>query len=243
MRSAAGLVATITASALLGSACAGKKCDFVRGEVGVARPVVVVAPVLNLSGSPDIDPIKLTDIVASEFQSFSVSVVPVNLTLAALDRRGKTCVETPADALELAREFGADATVVTAVTEFDPYDPPIVGLVMQWYTLSGQQAGGASGSAGAPGNGAEAGGAGLSAAAAAQPRFQVQRVFNAADNKVLEEVREFASRREGAQSAYGWRQHIQSQELYVRYCCWAVIRTIGLQDAGFSAAAPSKVSG
>ena len=46
---------------------------------------------------------------------------------------GKTAVETPQDALDLAGELGADATLVAAITEYQPYDPPIVGVVMQWY--------------------------------------------------------------------------------------------------------------
>jgi len=47
----------------------------------------------------------VTDILASEFQSFpGVVVIPVNRTLAALALRGKNTVETPRDALDLARE-------------------------------------------------------------------------------------------------------------------------------------------
>jgi hypothetical protein len=177
--------------------------------------VLVIAPVLNLSGSQDFDPLKITDLVASEFQSFpNVAVIPVNLTLAELERRGKTAVESPEDAIDLARVLGADATIVTGVTEYDPYTPPVIGWVMQWYSASGRS-GDAGGHAGSN----------LSDVSPA-PRYQVQRVFNAADNQVLEQVRAYAEAREGHDSPYGWRKYIRSQELYVRYSCSATIRSI-----------------
>jgi hypothetical protein len=59
-----------------------------------------------------------------------------------------------------------------------------------------------------------------------KPRWQVQRVFNAADEKTLEELRDYAEMRGGHESAFGWRVYTKSQELYVRYCGWALIRTM-----------------
>jgi hypothetical protein len=195
--------------------------------------LLVVAPVLNLSGSEDFDPLKLTDLIASEFLSFrGVAVVPVNLTLAELERRGKQQVETPEDAVETARALGADATIVTAVTEYDPYSPPVVGLVMQWYDARpGRRV-----SAFDPVSASRASGSlpvELSEAGGAQPRWQIQRVFNAADREVLHQIREFAERRDGDHSPYGWRKHVRSQEHYVRYCGWSMIRTILLLETGY----------
>jgi hypothetical protein len=184
--------------------------------------VLVIAPVLNLSGSQDFDALKITDLVASEFQSFpDVAVIPVNLTLAELERRGKTAVESPEDAVDLARVLGADATVVTGVTEYDPYSPPVIGWVMQWYPVSQE--------------GAEQRLSDLHVA----PRYQVQRVFNAADDEVLEQVRAYADAREGHDSPYGWRKYIRSQELYVRFSCSATIRTILALDLSNRAAGQS----
>jgi hypothetical protein len=215
-------------AALVGIAggCAGSRCTPSTEQIkpARARQVVVVAPVLNLSNTTEFDTLKVTDAVASELVGFpGLAAVPVNLTLAALAREGKTRVESPAEAVELAREFGAQATLVTAVTEYQPYDPPVIGLVMQWY--------------GVPSGAGWSGDAGVSDAQEAKgcadvnlsdygSTIQLQRVFDAAKNDVLDEVKSFADERDGHSSPYGWQRYIKSQELYVRYCCWSLIRSI-----------------
>lgn len=189
--------------------------------------VYVFAPVLNLTGADDFDALVMSDLIASELASFeNASVIPVNLALAELARRGMEAVETPQDAVELARTFGADGTIVVAVTEYSPYDPPVVGLVLQYYPVRVAAADRwrvdpvtASRSVTTPD-------AGLSADVEGVPVWQIQRVFNAADEELLEDVKSFASKRDGAESPYGWRRWIKSQDLYVRYCGHALIRTM-----------------
>jgi hypothetical protein len=189
--------------------------------------VVVVAPVLNLSNNTDWDPLKVTDILASELQSFpGVVVIPVNRTLAALALRGKTAVETSQDALDLAREFNADATVVAAITEYDPYDPPRVGLIVQWYALDRRGAGSTFDPVSASRQATAAAPAAELARDAAIPLYQVQRVFSAADRAVIKDIKSYAKQRDGHKSPYDWQIYTKSQELFVRYCCWAAIRPI-----------------
>jgi len=187
-----------------------------------APHVLVVAPVLNLSGVHDVDSLKLTDWLASEFVSFpGTTVVPVNRVLAELLVRGKTTVESPQDAVALARAFGADATIVVALTEYNPYNPPVVGLVMQWYDASGE---------GAVATTQVARELPAQNPPDLQPRWQVQRVFNAANGEIQDQVQHYADERDGQRSPYGWRKYLQSQELYVRYCCWALIKTMHSLD-------------
>ena len=188
--------------------------------------VVVLAPVLNLSGSRDFDPLKVTDLLASEFVSCEgVAVVPVNMTLAELERRGKLTVETPQEATALARILGADATIVIAITEYNPYYPPIVGMVMQWYPAvvsdpALQDTNPVDDAACEPST------LQLSDVNNVQPRWQIELVFNAAHKAILADVRRYAGKRGGGASPYGWRKYVQSQELYVRYCGWEMIRTM-----------------
>lgn len=180
--------------------------------------MLVVAPVINLSGNQELDTLRLTDLLASECLSFpGVAVTPVNRVLAELAKRGKGTVETPADAADLARTFGADGTLVAAVTEWDPYMPPVVGLTLQLYDP--------------PPSGAAETADALSAAGG--PRWQAQRVFNAADEDVAAAVRRFAEDRETGAGPYAWRRTLASAELYWRYCSWSLIRTIlGLDESG-----------
>lgn len=192
-----------------------------------APRVVVVAPARNMSNSRDLDMVRVTDVIASELQSFSdVVVVPVNKVLAALYLQGIDNVESQAEALALAEAFDADVTVVTGVTEFDPYDPLRLGLFMQWYERRDDAGGGFDASA-ANRRGTEARPDGR------QPggirMFQAQRVYNAASEEVLADIKQFAGAREGHRSPYDWRVYTKSQDLFVRYSCWATLRSILLE--------------
>lgn len=185
--------------------------------------VVVVAPVLNLSGRSDWDALKVTDWLASELQTFPhAAVVPVNRALAALRVAGLERVETPADAQALARALGADATLVAAVTEFDPYEPLRIGWIMQWYVADTVPQGAALAAEGA----------------AAGPEMQFQRVFSAADERVLEEVKEYADRHEGHASPYEWRVYVKRQEWFIRYSCWSSIRSMLERRSQYRTAGP-----
>jgi hypothetical protein len=191
--------------------------------------VIAIAPVLNLSGSRDIDPLKVTDLVASEFLSFrGVTVIPVNLVLAELERQSRHTVQSSEDAIALAQALGADATVVVAITEFDPYTP-VVGMVMQWYAARPERTAARLDPVSASRE-AQAPAAGLSAPDPTAPRWQVQRVLNGTDERVCHEIKDYADQHEGQKSPYGWRKYLRSQELYVRFSSWAMIRTMLLLD-------------
>lgn len=212
---------------LLQTGCAEHRNDGVQSDpTGWAAPaVIVVAPVINLSDNADWDPVKATDIVAAAFTARpKTAVVPVNLVMASLARRGRSGVSSAAEAVELAQEFGADATVVTAVTAWRPYDPPLVGLIMQWYAAQPLR----------PGEGPDAEDTVLASsnehpansAGSSLPRYQVQRVFDAADHGTRAEIKRFAAHRPGLDGPYGWQVVCKSQELFMRYCSWACIRSI-----------------
>jgi hypothetical protein len=190
-----------------------------------ASEVVVVPPVLNLSNSRDFDPLKVTDILASELQNFpGIMVIPVNRTLAALTAMNKRSIETPDDAIALAEHFGASACIVMAITEFNPYDPPAVGVVVQWYEAGSRQ--------NVPTiDPTAASREATDFAPAAQelrsrPVWQFQRVYNAVQDDVLDDVRRYASERDEHRSPMDWHIHYKSQELFVRYSCWAALRSI-----------------
>ena len=151
----------------------------------------------------------------------------MNRSLAALSLMGKAAVETPGDALELARELGADATLVAAITEYSPYDPPVVGLILQWYPVDRGSGGAARfDPVTASRQATEVVPAEYAEEADLAPMLQVQRVYNAADNALRKDIREYARHRQGFDSSLGWQRHVQSQELFLRYSCWASIETM-----------------
>lgn len=221
------MLLTASCGILTAGACSDRRAGLTNHQTSTDRLVVVVAPALNLSNTGEVDVHKITDTVASELLSFpALSVIPVNLSMAALARRGKVRVETPQEALELASEFAADAALVVALTELDPYYPPRVGLVMQWYEppeRTGERGAGEL-------SWAEDRAGGLHQPG---PAIQVQRVYDAAHEEVLDDVERYGRQREGGDSPYGWRKHVISQELFVRYCCWATIRTMLSQSPAY----------
>lgn len=212
-------------------------CSQTRTPVALPPPpvVIAVAPVLNLSNRNDWDPVKVTDWLASEMQGFpGVVVIPVNRSAAALAARGLTAVHSADEALLLSEALGADVTIVAALTEFSPYDPPIVGLVLQWYER-GTAPGGLQidpSAASRAASYASDGGPPQRAGAESAPRYQFQRVYNGADGVVLEDVKDFARQRPGHESPFAWRVHLRSQELFIRYSCYAAFRSIQQARAG-----------
>lgn len=187
-----------------------------------ASEIVAVAPVLNLSNRNDWDPLKVTDWLSSELQSVGgVAVIPVNRTLAALQARGAGAVESADDAWNLAMALGADGVIVAAVTEFDPFDPPRIAWIMQWYDLRAPLR-----SPYAPNLASD--GARIASRGGGSV-LQVQRVFSASEKGVQNELKAYASQRSGHGSPYGWRVFGKSQELFVRYSCWSAIRSMQKQ--------------
>ncbi|MCC6652130.1 MAG: hypothetical protein IT348_13340 [Candidatus Eisenbacteria bacterium] len=201
-----------------------------RPELVIANPhlgrmTIAVAPALNQSGSLEFDTNRVADAMAVEL-SFAegISVVPVSRVLAALSAQGASGVTSPEHALELTRLLGVDAILVFSVTEYDPHEPPSIGITGQLY---GKRAGeglrrvdpvALSREAGLSGQAGPAAPAGLLA--------QTQRVFDASHGGVADEVREFAAGREGLESPYGWKLYLVSQQHFMRFCCHATVRAL-----------------
>lgn len=189
---------------------------------------IAVAPAMNLSGSTDFDPVAAADLFASELGHVDeVMVIPVSRVLAALAGEGRRQIQSPSHALEVCEALGADAIVVMAVTEYDPYDPPIVGMAAQLYALPSP-----------PGSGFDPVAASRRASPGVdeasdsplRPKAQSQRVFNASHDEVAEAVREYARDRDADNSPMAWRKYIKSQQMFLRFCCWATVRELIRQE-------------
>ena len=218
---------------------------FVAGCGGPRKPVetpvipnptigavsIAVAPALNQSGSTDLDADRVADLMAGELMHAErVSVVPVSRVLAVLASQGMDRVQSPAHATELAGRVGADAILVFAVTEYDPYDPPSVSISAQLYAATPRPAYGALSD--------ESGGVSSGSPQPVGGRMlaQVQERFDATHAGVIEDIRQYARSRGADDSPYGWRRYIVSQRDFLRYCCHATIRGL-LNGQGWQVAA------
>ncbi len=202
---------------LLAPGCRQPQTRSVSIAPAFVRPTTLaVAPVLNFSGEFQLDPVRVADLLASELSYVEgVAVLPVNRVVAVLASQGRSQVESPAHALELAEAIGADGILVAGITEYDAYTP-VVGLVLQLYAPQS--------------NGPTA----LDAVAASRmatpfsvtrmadpltPTSQVQSVYNAAHDQVRDAVQEYADPRIDKEENYlGWRQYLKVQTLFLRFC-------------------------
>ncbi len=116
--------------------CALPGCAVV--DVGVRNPVpglesVAVAPFFNLSQERTVNGREFALAYYSELQKVpGFEVLPVGVAERAIIDNGLT-MESPDDALKLARILGVDAVVIGAVTDYNPYSPR-VGLKVAWYS-------------------------------------------------------------------------------------------------------------
>lgn len=211
--------------ALAVAGCAQKKhVETVRiANTRFADRSVAVAPAINLSGSRDFDPDRFADWMAVELgYADDLTVIPVSRVLAVLAAQGREGVQSPAHALELCDRLGADAILVFAVTHYDPYDPPGIGITAQLFG-KGPGAGGGS-----------TGGDRVAAVSAAserpaddpEPLAHFQRVFDGSSQSVVADIQKFAKQRGGEKSPYGWKKYLVSQQHFIRYCCNATIRAL-----------------
>ncbi len=183
---------------------------------------IAVAPAVNLSGSADFDPNRFADLMASEL-SFAegVRVIPVSRVLGVLAAQRLERVESAVHAEQLARWVGADAILIFAVTEYDPYDPPSIGISAQLFGAR-------------PRVGLELPGpvdldqpvirdSVTPEKASVHVLAESQRVYDASHERIVREIRLFARQRNADESPYGWRRYVVDQQRYMRFCCHATV--------------------
>ncbi len=206
--------------------CGGKAVGPTQLPNDALGPMTIaVAPALNVSGSADLEPNALADLMASELSYVAgIEVIPVNRVLAVLADQGRDEVESPEHAHQIAKILGADAILVFAITEYDAYDPPVVGIAAQLYgqrrrphTVGFDPV--SESRSGAPSR--RMSGRSLSA-----PLAQTQRVFNASHERVSAKIKRFSESRSADASPFGWRKYVASQQYYLRFCCHQTIRAL-----------------
>lgn len=193
---------------------------------------VVVAPMMNLSANANVDTIEVTKRFISELQQVGdIDVVPMGRVYQYLADNNMATVGSPEEARALAEVFKAQATIVGAVTEYDPYDPPRMGLAIQVYSAGAEPP--ALGEGGFdPVNSARAAAPfPVADDAAGRPKDMIIGVFSGRDVEVMQLAKVYASRRSADGSPYGWRRFLIDQHEFQRLCCYGVIREM-MGEAG-----------
>jgi len=134
LKGAFGVVTLLAVAASL-AGCSSQKPYGVETEAYLPakkRQVWAVAPVINLSGQKDVDPLLQADLVYAQLQQVhGLTVIPVNRVVEVYAGLRIEKVQTPEQAALVCDLLGCDALVVPTVTEFDPYNPPKLGASMQ----------------------------------------------------------------------------------------------------------------
>jgi hypothetical protein len=210
--------------------CGGPKITSTEIPGPYEQPTMIaVAPVLNFSGSSDFDPLQVSDLFASELTMVEgVQVVGVNRVIAVLARQGLTEVTSPGHALEICEAIGCDGIAVIAITEYEAYTP-VVGMAVQLYMRSSGRFASRFDPVAASRQAMPFAVEGWEDSPLV-PRAQIQRVFNAAHNVTADSVRGYAEQRIAGDGALGWKRYLKSQQLYLRFCCWATISELMGQE-------------
>ncbi len=182
------------------------------------RPVTLaVVPVQDLSGNGALNSLAMTDVLAGELaQIEQVSVVPVNQTVAVMLGQGWGGLSSARQAETLARLLNADGVLVTAVTEYDPYMPPRLGLIGEVYMVSPHArplAGQAVSRSPAPVT--------TRPEPTVGPDRQVQRIFDTAQAAEQKRIRTFAAHRSADRGQ--WQDYLRNQQQFLRYCSWRTV--------------------
>lgn len=209
--------------------CSQKREEPVAAVAPYGEPIAIaVAPALNFSNAPQVDPLRIGDLMASELSQWGgVNVIGVNRVMAVLSRDGRQSVESPAHALDICRKIGADAILVFSVEEFDPYAPPVVRLSAQLY---GPQPRGAGFDPVTTSRQSRPFETSPSMADELRPWSQMQKTWNAGHETIQREVERYGRSRDAERSPMGWRKYLASQELFMRFCCYSAIQELMVRE-------------
>ncbi len=197
---------------------------------GQTEVVWAAAPLRNESGVSIVDELAVTDALVNEVQSvLGITCLPVNRTLGAMRALRLPSVNSPEQALALARALGVDGILVGTITAWDPYDPPTLGLSIAVFGQSATMrtpqpaALNAESIRSAPSDTA-AGAAVLTAPLG--PLSVVSEVYDASDGETREAVRRYAEGRHDPKSALAWKRYTASMGLYAKFACFDLVERL-----------------
>ncbi|MEZ6233697.1 MAG: hypothetical protein R3B68_05870 [Phycisphaerales bacterium] len=182
---------------------------------GIGETLWVVAPLRNESGTSLVRSDQVTDaVIAAVAEVRGVRTLPYDRTTAAMRAMGLESIDTPAQALALARTLGADGVIVGTITAWDPYNPPAIGLNLALLATESALANvDPRALIAAPTDGAPVS-MGL---AADLPMAIVSEHLDARNHQVLSDLRSYALGRHDRRDALSWEVYLASMPLYTKF--------------------------
>ena len=212
---------------LVGAVCLGGCGDTVIVEPAELRTpypaekLWAVTPIRNESGTSLVDSAALADQLSAQVQRVDgINIVPVNRVLEAMAATDMPAVNSVADVYTLIQTLDVDGLIVGTVSQWDPYDPPKIGMTIQLYSrrTPGLPDGVDSRSLTYAATGDQATGHSLPGATRYnQPTNEASGFYDGANGQVLKRLQAYATGRVPYESAAGWRRYLMSMDLYSEF--------------------------
>ncbi len=190
---------------------------------------IAVIPFKNDSGSDALSTIAVTDEFYTELSSVgqNIQVIPVNRVLATQHKLKISKVAGPDDVAAIADDLGVDAVIVGVITRYQPYPPPLAGIIVQLYDRKGTLPEAINNLD--PGKIARSGKPiGLAANPKLEAIGQASLIVDADKKDVVEQMKNYARRR-GQDTPLGWRKVMTSSE-FMRFVSHIVIERLLLDQ-------------
>jgi len=213
------------------SGCADKPVPYGRERPlelpGGERRVWAVAPVINLSGQPGVDPLLQADFLFQQLQTIGgLTVVPVDRVAQVYAAVGIEQVQSQEQAEAVLQVLGCDALVVATVTQFDPYNPPKFGGAIQLFEKGGARRA----SPPDPRDLVRSGSPPPEQVLPENPGFlQVVGMFDAANGTVRDSVMTYAAGRHEPLGPMGVKEYFVSMERYCGFAYNSLLETLLVQ--------------
>jgi len=247
------LVVLVLLITLLLQGCASKPKElpierFYRNPYSPKPWSLAIVPFRNDSGSETLDVMAVTDAFYSELQQIGdgLQVMPNNRVLAAMQKLQMRHVTNAVEVLALAEVLSVDAVIVGAVTNYDPYPPPQIGMIVQLYDRKGVVKEDSMVQANSKQLALEGKPFGLELKQPARPALMVVRVLDADKKDVIERIKVYAKEREGKNASFGqklnpgWWEKYTTSRKYLGFVSYEIIGELLAQQAGLNGSVDGK---
>lgn len=184
-----------------------------------------VAPFMNESGISTIRVDAIADSFAEQAQHVKgINVVPVNRVILAMTQLKMKVVSTVAEAEQLLSILNVDGLILGSITAYDPYSPPTLGIAIQLYMAPDVRF-----TKTQPDDVVRAPSdqwMGSMQVMPHNPVAQAAGVFDAIDNRTIQEVKQYAESRHISTGAYGTSIYLVSMDLYTEFVAHRLINEL-----------------